>query len=119
MSRILLVEDSDDVALAVTEALTLAGHTVHLEGTMRGAMDALYEQPFDCIIADGRFPSHRPWKPPQDWGVDLLKAARHAKVRGILHSGDVDLVTQAQREGFPALLKPASMAELLQAVEGV
>lgn len=117
MSRILLVEDHPDLAIALSEALRLAGHAVHLEQTMLGAMDALYESNFDCLIADGRFPSFRLWDPLQDWGVDLLNAAKHIKVRGILHSGDMSLVAQARREGFTALLKPASMAELLKAVE--
>lgn len=121
--KVLLVEDSLDLAAALSEVLILAGHTVHLEQTMRGAMDALYEMDavlvFDCLIADGRFPSFRSWDPPQDWGVEILKAAKHVKVRGILFSGDRALVAQAKREGFTALSKPASMAELLKAVEGL
>jgi len=116
--RILLVENSPDVADAVSEALILAGHSVHVERTMRYAMDALYAQEFDCVIADGHFPSFQSWQVAQEWGLDLLRAARHAKVRGILYSGDEGLVAQARKQEFTALPKPASMTALLEAVEG-
>ena len=116
--RLLLVEDSEPLALALTEVLEHAGHSVHLEGTMRGAMDALYAQEFDCVIADGRFPSHHAWQPPQDWGLDLLRMARNRKVPGILHSADEGLVNEARKQGFAAVLKTGDMKELLAAVEG-
>lgn len=113
---ILLVEDSDDVALGLMNALTRAGHTVVVAETEFQAEIRLFNGGIDFVLTDGHFPVYRNALEAMPLGIELLRFAKKKGIPGILYSGDEILVAQAQREGFRALLKPSSMTELLEAV---
>ncbi|MDP8998814.1 MAG: response regulator transcription factor, partial [Myxococcota bacterium] len=68
--RILLVEDSERVAGAVSRALRARGHSVVAAGGLRAADDAFAAQHFDMAIVDVGLPDGS--------GLDWCRAARSA-----------------------------------------
>ncbi len=66
--RILLVEDTADVADAIGRSLDRHGHAVDYAATRRGAEDALAVGAYDVIVLD--------WNLPDGSGVDVLSALR-------------------------------------------
>lgn len=70
MAHILLVEDSPEVSLSVSEILANAGHTVEEASSGKEAIKALRAGAFDLIVSDI-------WMPEMD-GIALLKEMRGA-----------------------------------------
>lgn len=69
--RLLLVEDTEDVADAVVAALSRAGHAVDHAGDLAGARASLAVQDYDVLILDINLPDGS--------GVDLLRSMRAAQ----------------------------------------
>jgi CheY-like chemotaxis protein len=70
MANILLVEDSPEVSMTVSEILGSAGHKVATAGNGNDALIQLKNGRFDLIVSDI-------WMPEMD-GIALLKAIRSA-----------------------------------------
>lgn len=66
--RILLVEDTADVADAIARSLDRHGHAVDLAASRQAAEDALAVGSYDVIVLD--------WNLPDGSGVDVLSALR-------------------------------------------
>jgi len=81
MAKVLVVEDSAAVRLAVTEVIEQAGHTVESAENGRIAIDLLEREVFDLIVTDVLM--------PEADGVEVIKAvrARHSGTRVLAMSG--------------------------------
>lgn len=81
MAKVLVVEDSAAVRLAVTEVIEQAGHAVESAENGRIAIDILEREAFDLIVTDVLM--------PEADGVEVIKAvrARHPDTRVLAMSG--------------------------------
>lgn len=81
MAKVLVVEDSAAVRLAVTEVIEQAGHTVVEAENGRVAIQLLSKDRFDLIVTDVLM--------PEADGVEVIKAARtlHPGTRVLAMSG--------------------------------
>ncbi len=120
MAHILLVEDSPEVALAVSEILSSAGHTVVEANSGKEALKRLAAARFDAIVSDI-------WMPEMD-GIALLKAIRGSgnDIPVVVISGGAPnaplTYTAPLAATFGAnmvLYKPFEKAELLKAIDAV
>lgn len=120
MARILLVEDSPEVSLAVREILASAGHTVVEAASGKAALKSLHASQFDAIVSDI-------WMPEMD-GIQLLKEIRGAgnNIPVVVISGGAPnaplTYTAPLAATFGAnivVYKPFEKAELLNALEAV
>ncbi|MFW6356185.1 MAG: response regulator transcription factor [Spirochaetota bacterium] len=62
MARILIVEDSDLIREAVTEAFSVSGHTPTSVATVKDAVEALATSGFEAVILDIRLPDGNGYK---------------------------------------------------------
>ncbi|MEV0272612.1 response regulator transcription factor [Hamadaea sp. NPDC050747] len=109
MTRVLVVEDDEDLRVAVVAKLTADGHRVDEAQDIASADDALHSTEFDCVVFDRMLPDgdsigYVHTRRRQGWAVPVLfLTARDAladRVAGFEHGGDDYLV------------KPFSVAEL-------
>ena len=117
MSRILIVDDDPVIRECLREMLESHGHAVIEAGTMVEATAILKSGSVEAVIADGSLPKDRLEARLNAWGPVLTAEARIRRMRTLLYSGEEELVELERRGGNPALLKPASMAEILAALE--
>ena len=117
MTRILLIEDDPDVAEAIAESLRLVGIEVIVCGTYVAAIDALKHLPVDAVVSDGQFPGGVGHSPMGPYGIPLLKQAKTLGKAVVLLSGNDDLVRDAKVLGIPALTKPVSREQILEALD--
>ena len=117
MASILLVEDSPEVSLTVSEVLQQEGHEVVTAGNGDEALAVVGKQTFDLIVSDV-------WMPGTD-GISLLKELRSSgnQVPVIVISGGAPNAplsyTAPLASTFGAdtvLYKPFEMDELIEAV---
>ncbi len=116
MSKILLVEDDNDVALEIVEYLRFKRMTVERVATINAARDMILGSHFDVVVMD--------WHLPDGTGVDLLREIRDAR-----HQGAVLMLTQRadvndKVTGFDAgaddyLTKPFHTSELLCRIQAL
>lgn len=81
MAKVLVVEDSAAVRLAVTEVIEQAGHTVTSAENGRVAIEILENESFDLIVTDVLM--------PEADGLEVIKAtrARHPTTQVLAMSG--------------------------------
>ncbi|MBP2291593.1 response regulator [Azospirillum rugosum] len=81
MAKVLVVEDSAAVRLAVTEVIEQAGHTVSSAENGRVAIELLQGETFDLIVTDVLM--------PEADGLEVIKEARarHPKTQVLAMSG--------------------------------
>lgn len=116
--KILLVEDSPDVAEAIAESLRLVGIEVTVCGTYVAAVDALKHLPFDAVISDGQFPGGIGGESViGPYGVSLLNRARELGMAVVLLSGSDEMVQDAKALGITALTKPVGREQILEALD--
>jgi len=111
--RVLVVEDSRSVRIALLDALTAAGFEAIGLGDATEALDALARRRFDVVLADYQLPGMS--------GLELLAALRgtDADFPLILYSALMtpELARQAKDFGVTAVLeKPVSLDRLLVTV---
>jgi DNA-binding response OmpR family regulator len=111
--RVLVVEDDEDLAVAVPAALRTAALAVDIAGTIAAADEALWVNSYDCVVFDRTLPDgdsalyvhHRR---QEGWAVPVLfLTARDTltdRVQGFEHGGD------------DYLIKPFAVAELIARV---
>ncbi len=120
MAHILLVEDSPEVSLSVSEILASAGHTTVEAASGKEAIKKLRGAQFDAIVSDI-------WMPEMD-GIELLKEIRGSgnNIPVVVISGGAPnaplTYTAPLAATFGAnvvVYKPFEKAELLKALETV
>ena len=113
--RILVVEDHETTAALMARLLGRRGHIVKIAHSVREALAAAGEQPFDIVLSDIGLPDGS--------GFELMKQLRDRHgLRGIALTGyGMDLDQQLSAEaGFLAhLTKPVDVARLLQTLAGL
>ena len=108
-TQLLLVEDDDAVADAITLHLQQAGYRVHRESDGRQAMAAIDRQRWDLVLLDLTLPG------ADGWDVCRHLRARHAHVPIIMvsaRSAEVERVLGLELGADDYLAKPFSMLEL-------
>ena len=115
--RCLIVDDEPSIRECLREILQLHGHAVIEADTMCEAMAIIQSGTVEVAIVDGRFPKSRIENRLNAWGPVLTHGARERGIRTLLYSAEEELVALERRTGHPALLKPASMEEILAVVE--
>jgi len=115
--RILLVEDSPDIAEAIADSLRLVGIEVTVCGTYVDAAEALENLPIDAVASDGQFPSGIAASTIGPHGIPLLLKAKAKGKAVLLLSGKDSLVEEAKSLGIPALTKPVSREQILEALD--
>jgi two-component system CheB/CheR fusion protein len=118
--RILLVEDHEDTALALTDLLSLGGHQVTTRGTVADGKAAAGEvyargESFDLLLSDLGL--------PDGTGLDLMRdlGPRYG-LRGIALSGfgmEEDLLASREAGFARHLVKPVGLATLQEAIRQV
>lgn len=113
--RLLLVEDSENDALLITDQLTQAGYEVKADRveTRAALEDALHDCQYDAIIVDYRLPGFT--------GLDALKVIQNKDryCPCIIVSGVIDEETavSAMRAGAQDYVLKGNLARLVPAVE--
>lgn len=107
-TRILVLEDDDDLATFYSEALRELGHTVTVCTRFEHARKRLYEDPPDAVLTDIRVGEYN--------GLHLAWLFRAMSPNGtvVVVSGYDDVVLQKEAELLNAefLLKPVDMCQL-------
>jgi len=108
-TRILLVEDEEDVRRTLTTLLTIEGAKVTSTGSGRQALDVAANGTFDVLLTDLDLPDV-----PGDAIIrQVLAAPQPARVIVLTGSGESDL-SRARRAGAEVvLLKPIDWNELI------
>ena len=73
MAYLLVVDDDEDCTLAVSEALRLAGHEVHVEPHIGHALETIDARRPDLVVLDVMFPQG------SSAGFDFARALRHER----------------------------------------
>jgi len=71
MANVTIIDDDEDFAVAVAEALRMAGHAVRIEPKIRGVVESLEAQRPDLVILDVMFPQG------SSAGFELARTMRH------------------------------------------
>jgi two-component system NtrC family sensor kinase len=112
-ARILLVEDSDEVAQVTSDYLERLGHVVEIAMMARDALSELRRRSdFDLVLSDIVMPGEMD-------GLDLARRVRaeHRDLPIVLVTGYSASADAARREGFEVLRKPYTLDRLAQAIE--
>ena len=112
-TRILLVEDHEDILLSLAKLLERMGYEVQTARTVKAAL--AFDQRFDLVISDIGLPDGS--------GMDLMRRlAERGPIKGVALSGygaEAD-VRRCREAGFAEhLTKPIGMNRLLTAIERV
>jgi DNA-binding response OmpR family regulator len=109
MAHILVVEDEEQIASLVRDALVAAGHTVSTVSDGLAALRLLETRPADLVILDLMLP-----------GLDGLEVCRRIRARSIVpilmltaRAEEVDRILGLEVGADDYLAKPFSMRELL------
>jgi DNA-binding response OmpR family regulator len=109
MTRILVVEDEEQLATPIQAHLTSAGYAVSVAGDGPSALRLLEERPADLVILD--------WMLPGMDGLEVCRRIRERSITPILmltaRATEMDRVLGLEVGADDYLTKPFSMAELL------
>jgi len=113
-TRILCVDDQQDISFVVKAVLDLIGHNVTTAGSVSEALEATREARFDLYMLDGRL--------PDGTGRELRQKLReiHPSVPALFFTGVDYLPEEVQalrQQGDDYLQKPASPIEIQMAVQ--
>jgi DNA-binding response OmpR family regulator len=116
VAKILVVEDDEDMAAVVEDALTHERHTVEVFNNGQYAWDALKDNSYELLVLD--------WELPQLSGIQILQRYRNAggKSPVIMLTGKSGMVHKEQ--GFETgaddyLAKPFHVRELVMRVRAL
>jgi two-component system CheB/CheR fusion protein len=113
--RILLVDDHEDTSRAMAHLLEQSGYDVATASSVRAAIDASCQQPFDLLISDIGLPDGS--------GLDLLRellnrAGRPIKAVALSGFGMDEDIRKSIDAGFAEhLIKPVSFPQLQQVIQ--
>ena len=115
MSRILVVDDDEDVLLFVQEALTKAGHSVHTAASGEIALEILAGQGsrWDLVISDLRMPTLS--------GIEVAAGVKQKDpgISVMILTAWPTAVPKSTPHVDAVLAKPATLEELKAAVDGL
>jgi DNA-binding response OmpR family regulator len=114
--QLLLVEDDDDIAVALRLHLEQAGYRLHREADGREAMAAIDSQRWDLVLLDLMLPG------ADGWEVCRHLRARHADVPVIMlsaRSAEAHRVLGLELGADDYVAKPFSMLELVARVRAL
>lgn len=109
MTEILIIEDEEEMRIALTEVLIRNGYSVHTASNGIEGLELFNKEPFNMVITDVKMPKIS--------GLEVLKEIKKQSpqipVIMITAYGTIDNAVEAMREGaFDYILKPFS-AEIL------
>jgi DNA-binding response OmpR family regulator len=109
-SRILLVEDDEDIGNELVQALTVHGHSARLARCGQEALSAVAAGPPDLVLLDLSLPDID--------GVALCRQIRAAAPEGIIvvltaRTGELDVVVALDAGADDYLTKPFRLSELM------
>ncbi len=115
MTTILLIEDADDLAIAVARELTLAGFTVTRAASGEEGLRRFAQAAPDLVLLD--------WMLPGMDGLTVLRGLRHASPVPVLmltaRGDELDRVQGLEVGADDYLTKPFSMLELIARVRAL
>lgn len=114
MSRILVVDDEDNVLVAFEKILAVAGHTVLLSRSGEQALELVRGEHPDAVVLDVRMPGLN--------GLDALSAIKqeHRRLPVIVMTGQGTMETAIEatkRGAFDYQLKPFDPATMLELID--
>jgi CheY-like chemotaxis protein len=106
MADVLIVEDTEEIALTLADLLIMAGHRVRIAADGRAGLAALTERLPDVVVLDIEMPV---LDGPAMAAEMLIEDVGREKIPIVLVSGFVDLPAVARRVGTPyAVPKPST-----------
>lgn len=122
MARIVVAEDEAEQADLRKRLLENAGHQVRVAGSPAAALDEIRRAPADLVLMDLRFPNPA-GQPDAAEGLALIRGIRSfdARTPVIVLSGWPDELYGSPEAAMISgiLLKPVSIAGLLEAIAGL
>mgnify|MGYP001591030476 CR=1 FL=1 len=116
--KLLLCEDDPGIAEAIADSLRLVGIEVTVCGTYVAAIDSLKHLPVEAVVSDGQFAGGIVGMSMiGSYGIPLLNEAKRLGKAVVLLSGNDELVRDAKALGIPALTKPVSVNQILEALD--
>jgi two-component system response regulator HydG len=109
MSRILLVEDDQNVRVLLEHVLIDAGYEVDSTTTVTDAKSLLDSVTYDLLLADGRL--------PDGTGMALADIAQASGVKALIITGYAFQLADQQLGRYEFLMKPVRPAELVEAID--
>lgn len=114
MSKILIIDDDQDICALLSRYLTKKGYDTASAGTAKTGLEQLKEQQFDLVVCD--------FKLPDADGLDLIKKIKESQpnIQIILITGYADLriAVKAMKLGaFDYVAKPLYQDELLLTIK--
>jgi DNA-binding NtrC family response regulator len=109
LSRILLIEDDQNVRMLMEHVLLGEHYEVETTGTLASAQALIETHDYDLIVADGRL--------PDGTGMTLADQARERGIPALIVTAYAFELMKEDLGRFDFLLKPVRPEELLQAVE--
>lgn len=116
MSRVLVIEDEDDIRLLARMILEGAGHQVTDASTGEAGLDAMQDGETDVVLLDIRLPGIDGWEVlermrdmPASAGVEVVVMSAHSSGEALERAKTLGITNY--------LLKPFTREALLDAVE--
>ncbi|MCB2307937.1 response regulator transcription factor [Clostridium estertheticum] len=113
MSRLLLVEDDESLALGIEFSLKDGGYEVFRTSTVEGGRDLFHREPFDLILLDVNLPDGN--------GYELCKYIRESSDVPIIFltalDDEVNIVQGLEIGGDDYITKPFRVRELLSRIK--
>lgn len=111
MSRVLLVEDDQNVRVLLEHVLIDAGYEVDSTTTVAEATSLLDSVTYDLLLADGRL--------PDGTGMDLAALAQASGVKALIITGYAFQLASQELGRYEFLMKPVRPTELIEAIDRV
>ena len=111
MSRILLVEDDQNVRVLLEHVLFDAGYEVDSATTLAEARSLLDTVNYELLLADGRL--------PDGTGMELAERAEGAGAKVLIITGYAFQLANDDLGRYDFLMKPVRPAELIAAIKRV
>ena len=108
MTRVLIVEDDDDVRQLLVDILTEEDYSVTQAATYNTGIDALASGSYDLVISDLLLPDGS--------GRDLINEAEAKRIRTLLITGHPDPMQAFDDDGTLYVPKPFGLDEILERV---
>jgi DNA-binding NtrC family response regulator len=108
MSRILLVEDDQNVRVLLEHVLFDAGYEVDSTATIAEARSLLDSISYELLLADGRL--------PDGTGMELADRAEAGGAKILIITGYAFQLADDNLARYDFLMKPVRPAELIQAI---
>ena len=112
MSRILLIEDEEDLADLLSQLLQIQGYQVEVAYEGRTGLAKIRSQAFDLVITDLTMPIVSGWEVLEE----LRESPEHSTIPVIVTSAG-EARNQAKRYGHAFVAKPFALHQMLAAID--